>query len=82
MKLPRDLSGGDLAQALKVLGYAITRQSGSHMRLTTVQQGEHHLTIPRHDPLKPGTLAAILGEVARHFDIGRDELLMRLFSRR
>ncbi len=52
------------------------------MRLTTVQQGEHHLTIPRHDPLKPGTLAAILGEVARHFDIGRDELLMRLFSRR
>lgn len=49
------------------------------MRLTTAQQGEHHLTIPRHDPLKPGTLAAILGEVARHFDIGRDELLTRLF---
>ncbi len=52
------------------------------MRLTTAQQGEHHLTVPRHDPLTPGTLAAILGEVASHFDIGRAELLTRLFSRR
>lgn len=37
MKLPRGLSGGELAQALRVLGYVVTRQSGSHMRLTTAQ---------------------------------------------
>ena len=24
---------------------------------------EHHLTIPNHNPLRPGTLRAILGEV-------------------
>ncbi len=31
MKLPRDLSGRDLARALKVLGYEITRETGSHL---------------------------------------------------
>ena len=27
MRLPRDLSGSDLAQALRKLGYSITRQA-------------------------------------------------------
>lgn len=43
MSLPRDLSGNDLAQALRTLGYSITRQTGSHLRLTTYEHGEHHL---------------------------------------
>ena len=60
MKLPRDMSGAGLAKALKILGYQVTRQAGSHMRLTTIEGGEHHVTIPRHDPLRVGTLAAIL----------------------
>lgn len=34
MKLPRDLSGADLAKALTRVGYRSTRQSGSHIRLT------------------------------------------------
>lgn len=46
MRLPRDLSGSDLAQALRKLGYRVTRQTGSHLRLTTTEHGEHHLTIP------------------------------------
>ena len=46
MKLPRDLSGDDLAAALRKLGYQITRQAGSHMRLTTQQNGQHHVTVP------------------------------------
>ncbi|HEX4600834.1 MAG TPA: type II toxin-antitoxin system HicA family toxin [Gemmatimonadales bacterium] len=47
MKLPRDLSGRDLARALKVLGYEITRETGSHLRLTTQERGEHHVvTLP------------------------------------
>jgi predicted RNA binding protein YcfA (HicA-like mRNA interferase family) len=58
----------------------VTRQSGSHIRVTTFQQGEHHLTIPAHDPLKTGTLSAILHDVARHFNLSRDELLNRLFE--
>ena len=80
MRLPRDLSGKELAQALRALGYQVTRQTGSHMRLTTLEYGEHHITIPQHNPLRVGTLAAILADVAAHFELSRDELLDRLFG--
>lgn len=80
MRLPRDLSGSDLAQALRRLGYSVTRQTGSHLRLTTHEQGEHHLTIPQHSPLRVGTLSAILADVANHFGLSRDTLLDRLFD--
>jgi len=78
MKLPRDVSGDELAKALKALGYETTRQTGSHMRLTTIEGGEHHVSIPRHDPLKIGTFAAILDDVAAHFKISRAELLTKI----
>ena len=81
MKLPRDLSGRDLARRLRSLGYEVTRQTGAHMRLTTTQLGEHHVTLPDHKALRAGTLAAILGEVAEHFGVTRDELSRRLFGR-
>ena len=80
MKLPRDISGTELVKALRVLGYEVTRQSGSHMRLTTTQGGEHHVTVPRHSPLRVGTLAAILDDVAAHAGLSRDELLAELFG--
>lgn len=79
MKLPRNISGLELANKLSVLGYQRSRQSGSHIRLTTRQNGEHHITIPLHEPLKVGTFSAILNEVAKHFLISRDELIKRLF---
>jgi predicted RNA binding protein YcfA (HicA-like mRNA interferase family) len=62
MRLPRDLGGEDLAILLKRYGYEVTRQTGSHLRLTTQQEGEHHITIPRHAALRVGTLNAILKE--------------------
>ena len=37
MKLPRDLTGLQLVKNLEVLGYRITRQAGSHIRVTTLQ---------------------------------------------
>ena len=80
MRLPRDLSGPDLVRALKLLGYIVTRQTGSHMRVTTTEHGEHHITIPNHDSLRIGTLSAILTDVAAHFEIDRDALLKRLFQ--
>ena len=80
MRLPRDLSGRDLAQRLRVFGYEITRQTGSHLRLTTALHGEHHLTIPDHRDLRVGTLAAVLDEVARHLEITRDEVLRQVIS--
>ena len=79
MKLPRDLAASDLEKARRrALGYQFTRQSGSHRRLTTQTGGEHHLTIPAHDPLKPGTLRAIPGEVAAHHRLTVEDLLQRL----
>jgi predicted RNA binding protein YcfA (HicA-like mRNA interferase family) len=80
MKLPRDISGADLAKRLKRLGYGVTRQTGSHLRVTTTERGQHHVTIPNHDSLKLGTLAGILGDVAAHFQISRDELIRRVFG--
>lgn len=79
MRLPRDLSGDDLAKTLKVLGYRVARQTGSHMRLTTLEHGEHHITIPKSDSLRVGTLVGILSDVANHFEISREELIKRLF---
>ena len=47
MKLPRDLGGEELAALLLRYGYHVTRQTGSHMRLTSSLKGkEHHITIP------------------------------------
>jgi predicted RNA binding protein YcfA (HicA-like mRNA interferase family) len=80
MKLPRDVSGANLGKHLGRLGYAVTRQTGSHLRLTTSERGQHHVTIPNHDPLKVGTLAGILNDVAAHLEISRDELIQRLFD--
>ncbi len=44
MRLPRDISGLELARALETLGYAIDHQRGSHIRLTTLRPSEHHIT--------------------------------------
>ena len=79
MRLPRDVSGAELTKALKRLGYVETRQNGSHIRLTCMNDGEHHLTIPAHDPLKLGTLAAIIADIAQKMKISKDEVLRLLF---
>lgn len=80
MKLPRGLSGADLVKALSRVGYQVTRQTGSHVRLTHPGPPSHHVTVPEHRELSTGTLAAILGDVAQHLSIGRSELVARLFS--
>jgi predicted RNA binding protein YcfA (HicA-like mRNA interferase family) len=61
LKLPRDLSGEELARLLRKYNYEVTRQTGSHMRLTSrIMGSEHHITIPAHKDLRVGTLASIL----------------------
>jgi len=80
MRLPRDISGNDLATLLQQLGYSTTRQTGSHMRLTTKEHGEHHITVPVHPSLRIGTLSSILTEIAHHFEISKELLVERLFS--
>ena len=101
MKLPRNLSGAQLIKALEKLSYQPTRQTGSHVRLTShplpnplpkmgeganeslreFHANEHHLTIPLHDPLRIGTLAAILADVAAHHGLSREALITRLFGK-
>lgn len=80
MKLPRDLSGRELVKALARLGYEVSHQTGSHIRITTLRNGEYHVTVPAHDPIKIGTLNAILRDVADHAGLIREELLELLFG--
>jgi predicted RNA binding protein YcfA (HicA-like mRNA interferase family) len=81
MRLPRDLSGEELALLLQCYSYQVSRQTGSHMRLTTLQGGEHHITIPRHKSLRVGTLNGILTDVAEHLEIEREALVRALFEK-
>jgi predicted RNA binding protein YcfA (HicA-like mRNA interferase family) len=78
MRLPRDVDGLQLAKALNVLGYAITRQKGSHIRLTTERDGQNHEVIPCHRPIKAGTLSGILKRIAAHHGMSVDALLEML----
>lgn len=81
MKLPRDVGGRYLAGLLAESGYAITRQSGSHLRLTSQAKGHvHHVTLPDHDPMRVGALSAVLSDVARYLELDKDELIRRLFG--
>ena len=79
MKLPREISGKELAKLLKKYGYEITRQTGSHIRLTTTEKDEHHITIPDHKYLKIGTLSRILSNIAIHFKVDKGDLIKELF---
>lgn len=80
MKLPRDLDGESLIRALARIGYSKTRQAGSHVRMTLHDLPEHHVTVPLHSPLRVGTLAAVLGDVASRQGVDRVSLLERLFG--
>lgn len=80
MRVPRDVGGEELAKLLRRYGYETTRQTGSHMRLTKREGDAHHVTIPKHKPLKLGTLNGILGDVAGHLGIQRDALLRGLYG--
>jgi predicted RNA binding protein YcfA (HicA-like mRNA interferase family) len=80
MRLQRDLTGAQLIRALGKLGYTSTRQTGSHVRLTAESPAQHHITIPLHDPLRIGTLSAILAAVAEARGLTRDELLQQLWG--
>ena len=74
MRIPRDLSANDIIKALKKYGYTVTRQTGSHIRLTTQQGGQHHTTVPNHKPISVGTLRQILSDVANHLKINIDDI--------
>lgn len=53
MKVPRDVNGVEAARAPRRFGFAELRQTGSHLIL---RKGSCTVVVPRHKPLKPGTL--------------------------
>lgn len=76
MKLPRDLSGDDLIKLLcKHHGYQRVNQEGSHVILQTETPQHHRIAIPDHNPLRIGTLNAILNAVARAKGISKGDVL-------
>jgi predicted RNA binding protein YcfA (HicA-like mRNA interferase family) len=81
LKLPRDLDGKKFASLLRRYGYQITRQTGSHIRLTCSAKGvEHHVTVPAHKEIRVGTLHTILRDVAAYLDMEQAQLLEELFG--
>jgi predicted RNA binding protein YcfA (HicA-like mRNA interferase family) len=80
MRRPRDISSKKLIRMLRKFGYEPTRQSGSHIRLTTETGGQHHITIPQKKQLSIGKINAVLWEMVRHFGIARPDLVQQLFG--
>jgi len=82
LKLPRDISGAEFASLLRRYGYEVTRQTGSHLRLTSsAKSREHHVTIPAHRALRVGTLSGILADVASYLSIDKETLAEEIFGK-
>jgi predicted RNA binding protein YcfA (HicA-like mRNA interferase family) len=79
MRVPRDLSGADLADVLcRKYGYQQVHQVGSHIILETESPRHHRIAIPNHSPLRIGTLNSILRAVASAQGIDKKEILRSL----
>jgi predicted RNA binding protein YcfA (HicA-like mRNA interferase family) len=76
MRLPRDLSGRDLAKGLcRHWDYREIHQTGSHILLQTETPGHQRIPIPAHKSLKVGTLNEILRQIANHKGVTRQAIL-------
>lgn len=76
MKLPRDLSGAELIKILcKYHGYQRINQEGSHVILQTESPRHHRLAVPDHNPLRIGTLNAILRAVSEANGLPKEDIL-------
>ena len=79
MKLPRNLDGESLARHLeKLWKYERIHQVGSHIILQTEAPSHYRIAIPAHNPLRIGTLNAIVSAVAAHKGISREDVLKKI----
>jgi predicted RNA binding protein YcfA (HicA-like mRNA interferase family) len=79
MKVPRDLSGSQLIKVLcRDWGYQQVHQEGSHIILQTGTPAHQRSSVPNHNPLRVGTLNAIVRTVAAHKGVDRQALLNSL----
>ena len=80
MKIPRDLSGHELATALcRQWGYAKVNQVGSHIILQTQEPSPHRIAVPAHQALRVGTLNGVLRAVARHKGVDKQDILNSIY---
>jgi predicted RNA binding protein YcfA (HicA-like mRNA interferase family) len=64
MRIPIDINSDKLIKLLDKFGYITTRQTGSHIRLTSSLKGiGYHITIPSQKSLKVGTLNNIINDI-------------------
>jgi predicted RNA binding protein YcfA (HicA-like mRNA interferase family) len=56
-------------------GYQQVHQEGSHIILQTGTPAHQRLSVPNHNPLRVGTLNAIVKTVAVHKGVDRQTLL-------
>jgi len=78
-KAPRDVSAKNLIKVLSKYGYTVVRQTGSHIRMSvTTKDGVKNITIPNHNPIKLGTLMAIINDVSAQSEIEKDEIVGKL----
>jgi predicted RNA binding protein YcfA (HicA-like mRNA interferase family) len=76
MRLPRDLSGQALVKHLsKYWGYQQVHQVGSHIILQTQLPSPHRIAVPAHNPLRIGTLNAIVATIAEHKGVAKEKVL-------
>ena len=81
-KIPRDVSGREMAKLLKIYGYNIIKEKGSHIRLLSDFKGsEYKITIPDHIQIKIGTLNNILNDISRYLEMSKEQLVQELFEK-
>ena len=79
MKVPRDLSGAQLAKVLcRDWGYRVVHQEGSHIILQTDTSANQRISVPNHNPVRVGTLNSIVRTVSVHKGVERQKLLEAL----
>ena len=79
MKIPRDVSGTDLADTLcRRWRYVRVHQVGSDIILETSEPTHQRIAIPDHDPVRLGTLISILRVIAQHKGVTRDAIIATL----
>jgi len=64
----RNLSGPEVVKVFQSLGFQITSQKGSHIKLQIIlpDSTKQTLTIPLHDELDKGTIKAIYRQALRY----------------
>jgi predicted RNA binding protein YcfA (HicA-like mRNA interferase family) len=79
MKLPRNVSGDRLADHIcRHWGYTRIKQVGSHIMLRTQTPSRSKQVIPAHTPMRIATFSKILGQIAAHKQVTREDILRGL----